>query len=88
MLDGAGVAVMDKVGLHTRIVTKVMEAAYKLDKAQCDKERICYLVTDEEWRQLCEYSRQFSFQQTSVPDCRVSTMRFAGIEIIKRSSLT
>jgi hypothetical protein len=73
--------------LHTRIITKVMEAAYKLDKVDCDKERICYLVTDEEWHQICEYARQFSFQETSVPDGRVVTMRFAGIEIIKRSAV-
>lgn len=72
---------------HTRIVSKVLEASHKLDRAQCDKERICYLVTDEEWRQLCDYARQFSFDQTSMPDGQVSTMQFAGIEIIKRSSI-
>lgn len=87
MLGGAGVVGMDKVGLHTRIVTKVMEAAYKLDKAACDKERICYLVTDEEWWQLIRYAEQFNFESCSLPGVAMKTMRFAGIEIIKRSSL-
>jgi hypothetical protein len=77
---------MEQISLHTRIVTKVMEVAYKLDKVDCDKERICYLVTDEEWDQLVRYAGQFSFQDCSVPGSSLSTMRFAGIEIIKRSA--
>lgn len=78
---------MDNVSLHTRIVTKVMEAAYKLDKAACDKERICYLVTDEEWQQLIRYAEQFNYDSCSLPSVSMKTMKFAGIEIIKRSRL-
>lgn len=79
---------MEQHSRHTRIVTKVLEAAYKLDRAMCDKERIAYLVTDEEWYQLCEYARQFSFQNCSVPDGKVVTMQFSGISVIKRSALS
>lgn len=79
---------MDKASLHTRIVTKVLEASHRLDQAGCDKERLCYLVTDEEWRQLVEYAQQFNFECGSLPAVDMKTMRFAGIEVIKRSRLT
>lgn len=79
---------MEQVSRHTRIVTKVMEAAYKLDKVDCDKERICYLVTDEEWNQLVAYAQQFSFQECSMPGGNIATMQFAGIEVIKRSAVS
>lgn len=85
--SGGDEMAIDDTRLHTRIVTKVMEAAYRLDKAGCDKERLCYLVTDEEWRQLIRYARQFDFDSCSLPAIDMKTFRFAGIEIIKRSSL-
>lgn len=71
---------------HTRIVSQVLEAAYKLKRADCDTERLCYLVSDEEWQQLVDYGSWFRFDGCSEPAHPVN-MHFSGIEIIKRSAV-
>lgn len=48
-------------------------------------ERLCYLVTDREWQEVIDYSSRF--MERDRPDIGITTMRFAGLEVIKRSSL-
>lgn len=69
-----------------RVVGKLLEAAQKLDRADLDKERLCYLVSDEEWLELTEYIKRFEYREY-LPDEKVVTMRFCGIEVIKRSAV-
>ncbi len=71
---------------HPRIVSNVLETSHRLDASQCDKERLCYLVSDEEWNQLCRYAGQFEYRE-HLFDEKITNMRFAGIEIIKRSAV-
>jgi hypothetical protein len=72
---------------HPRIVTKVLETSHRLSASMCDKERLCYLVSDEEWNQLCRYASQFEVRQYLF-DEKITSMQFAGIEVIKRSAVT
>lgn len=68
------------------VVGKLLEAAHKLDKADLDKERLCYLVSDEEWRELTEYIGRFEYREY-LSEEKVVSMRFCGIEVIKRSAV-
>jgi hypothetical protein len=67
------------------IVTKLVEVSRRLADVPADKERLCYLVTDREWQEVIDYSSLF--MECARPDIGVATMRFAGLEVIKRSSL-
>jgi hypothetical protein len=64
-----------------------MEVSHKLARVNCSTERVCYLVSDEEWNELVCYAMQFNFQEYSVPIRNASTMQLAGLQIIKRSAL-
>ena len=69
-----------------RIVGKLLEADQKLDRADLDKERLCYLVSDEEWLELVGYIERFEYREY-LREEKVVTMRFCGLEVIKRSAV-
>jgi hypothetical protein len=69
-----------------RIAGNLLKVSQGLDRAMCDKERLCYLVSDTEWTDLVMYISQFEYREY-LYDERVVTMTFAGIEVIKRSSV-
>lgn len=69
-----------------RVVGKLLEAAHKLAKADLDKERLCYLVSDGEWQELVHYIERFEYRQY-LREEKVKSMHFCGIEVIKRSAV-
>ena len=75
---------MSELSRHTRIITKLMDLAYALDKIGADKERIACLVSDEEWRQIWAYSHMYD---TDYREHEVTSGHFLGIEIVKRSAI-
>lgn len=74
------------VGSQPRIVGNLLETAHKLDKADLDKERLCYLVSDTEWLELVGYVEQFEYREY-LREEKVVTLHFCGIEVIKRSAV-
>jgi hypothetical protein len=68
-----------------RIVGVLLRTSHKLASIDLDPEALCYLVSDVEWQSIIDYSDQFALHER--PDVGIKTMRFAGLEVIKRSEL-
>lgn len=76
---------MNNEVLCPNIVNDLLQVSHRLAGVDVDKERLCYLVTDMEWEEIIAYSSRFIERER--PDVGLSTMRFAGLEVIKRSAL-
>lgn len=67
------------------IIGTLLRTSQALSGIQIDRERFCCLVTDDEWNAIIQYSGNFTERER--PDIGTVAMRFAGIEVLKRSSV-
>lgn len=67
------------------IIGTLLRTSHALASVQIDAERFCCLVSDDEWQAIIDYAGRF--QERVRPDVGIESMRFAGIEVIKRSAV-